>query len=329
MASNKYNWGIISTGSIAQSFADGLKVLSDVCLYAVASRSLESAREFAARNEMSRAFGSYRELYDDKNVDIVYIGTPHNYHYQNVKDALNAGKNVLCEKALTLNATQAQELADLAREKNLFLMEAMWNRFQPWYTKVKEILEKGAIAEIDHVKAEFAVAFPFDPQHRIFNMKLAGGSLLDLGVYPIAIASLFLGTPSEIISTVNICQTGADDKVNMIFKYPGAKTAQLMCSSRFAAKNNFTLYGPLGFIEVEGPINRPQKVSLYKNNEDPLDFHCPVEGNGYNYEAQAVMNMLNEGKTEHPLMSLDESIEIMKMMDKIRFAAGIKYPEEE
>lgn len=324
----KYNWGIIGTGTIANLFAEGLDYLEDANILAVGSRTQASADAFARKWSADQAYGSYADLYADPEVEIVYIGTPHNFHFENVRDALNAGKHVLCEKAFTINAVEARELVHLASEKNLFLMEAMWNRFQPWYGVVNQLLSEDRIGEIHHLKADLSFGFDVGLDHRIFNLELAGGSLLDLGVYPIALASAILGPPEEILAAGHLCETGVDDQVSLIFKYGGGATAELGCSSRYLTKNNATIHGSKGYIEIHGMIVRPHLVSIQADGNELIEIDTTPELNGYQYEAQAVMEIVGAGQLEHPLMPLNETIQIMETMDQIRASIGVKYPGE-
>jgi len=325
--SRSYKWGIISTGKIANHFALGLSSLDSAEIYAVGSRSKKTARAFAEKWSIKKAYSSYEALYRDEDIDIVYIGTPHSFHYQNTLDALNAGKHVLCEKAFALNAHQAVEMANLATQKGLFLMDAMWNRFQPWYATVRKIINSGTLGELLHFKANLSFKFEFDPRHRLFNPDLGGGALLDLGVYPIALASAFMGQPLQVQSTVHKCPTGVDDQVSVLFGYANGATAELACSSRYTSNSNPTLYGSRGALEIQG-IVRPDKVTLTRDDNTSTSIETPCVGNAYQYEAQAVMDMLDQGRLQHPRMPLDETIAILQTMDQIREAAGISYPGE-
>ncbi len=324
----KYKWGLIGTGTISNLFAEGLTFLDQATVFAAGSRTQESADLFAEKWQIPHAYGSYSDLYSDPEIDVVYIGTPHNFHFQNVTDALTAGKHVLCEKPMTVNAAETRQLVTLARSKKLFLMDAMWNRFQPWYTVVKTLINAGRLGELHHLKADLSFNFDVGPEHRIFNPELAGGALLDLGVYPIALASLFMGKPEQVMSSCHLYETGVDDQVSMLIEYANGATAELGCSSRFRSKNNATLHGSKGFVEIHGMIVRPEKITLYEYGKDPLEIDTPYSSNGYHYEAQAVMDMLDKGEIEHPLMPLDETCQIMETMDIIRAKAGIIYPGE-
>lgn len=326
--SRHYNWGIIGTGLISNLFTEDLNLLSNARIQGVGSRSPETAKSFADKWNIPKAYSNYSDLFSDESIDIVYIGTPHNFHFQNTLDALNAGKHVLCEKPMTINANQARELVRCARNNNLFLMDAMWTRFQPWYSQVRTILNDGVLGDILHLKADLSFKFDVGSEHRIFNRDLAGGSLLDLGVYPIAFTSAFLGKPVEIQTSCHLHETGVDDQVQMIFKYAKGVTADLGCSSLYFTKNNATLHGAKGYLEIHGMFHRPDKITIYPNNRPSQEIETPYTGNAYHYEAQAVMDMLDKGELEHPLMPLDETIEIIETMDLIRSRAGITYPDE-
>ncbi|NQV42544.1 MAG: Gfo/Idh/MocA family oxidoreductase [Candidatus Marinimicrobia bacterium] len=324
----KYNWGIIGTGTISNLFAEGLTTLDHACIYAVGSRNQATAASFAEKWQISQVYDSYEILFADPEVDVVYIGTPHNFHFQNVRDALNAGKHVLCEKPFTLNGVEARELVALARQKNLFLMDAMWNRFQPWFQVVSDLLKEERLGELLHFKADLSFRFDVGAEHRIYNRNLGGGSLLDLGVYPIALASAFMGKPTEIKSMAHLYHTGVDDQVSMLFGYTSGATAELGCSSRYLSKNNATIHGSRGFIEIHGMIIRPEKITIHEQGQEIVEIEMPYTSNAYQYEAQAVMEMLEQGNTEHPLMPLDETIEIMDTMDEIRASIRVAYPGE-
>lgn len=323
-----YNWGILATGNIAHHFANGMHYATAGKLQAVASREMVRAKAFATEFNIPNAHGSYEDLYYDSDVDIIYVATPHNMHYENVKGALNAGKHVLCEKAFTLYAQQAQELIEIARKKNVFLMEAMWNRFQPVTGKVREIINSGMLGEIMHINADLAFRFGFDAEHRVYNPKLGGGSLLDLGVYPISYVSMLWGAPQKISAIVHKASTGVDEQVTAILQYPDGKNAQVLCSTRFRSPARVDIIGTKGRLKVHGMMIRSSKLSLEIEDQDSQTIACPYEGNAYQYQAIAVMDMLDKGLLEHPLMPLSETLSIMQTMDKIRHDADFYYPGE-
>lgn len=323
-----YNWGILATGNIAHAFAGGMQHAPGGKLYAVASRDSEKAQAFADKFNIPVAHGSYEALYNDPDVEIIYVATPHHLHYENVKNALNAGKHVLCEKAFTLFAGQAHELIGIARRKNVFLMEAMWNRFQPVTFKVREILQSGVLGEIMHINADLSFRFEFDPQHRVFNPGLGGGSLLDLGVYPVSYVSMIWGPPDDISAFVHKAPSGADDQVNAILHYPDGRNAQIVCSTRFSSPARVDIIGTKGRLELGDMIIRSGKLTLFLKDKQPQILNCPYQGNAYQYQAIAVMEMLDKGFIEHPLMPLSETLSIMQTMDKIRHKADFYYPGE-
>ncbi len=322
-------WGIISTGRIANEFAEALGHLPDAEIAAVGSRTIESARAFAEKHRARAAYASYEELVADPNVDVVYIGTPHSHHYDNMKLALNAGKPVLCEKAFTVNARQAAEVIALARQKKLFLMEGMWTRFIPAIVHARQLVQEGAIGDPKLVTAEFAFAGDYDPQHRLWNPELAGGSLLDVGVYVLAMASMVFGRPQRVQTTVNMAPTGVDDRVGMLLSYTGGRMAVLACGTTTYSKLEAGLSGDKGFINIHAPFWKASKLTVgtyYKQESQTLDF--PYPGNGLEFEAAEVHRCLNTGLLESPHMPLDETLAIMETMDGIRAEWGLKYPNE-
>ena len=321
-----YNWGLVGAGRISSLFSQGLGELERARRYAIGSRSVEKGLSFAEQHGFYKSYGNYAAMLADENVDIVYIGTPHPMHFENARAAIQAGKHVLCEKPLTMNAEEARELISLAGEKGVFFMEAMWTRFQPWVDVVREILDSGKIGRLLHLKADLSFRFEVDDDHRIFNKSLGGGALLDLGIYPVSLASFFLGTPDSIQAAAHMYPTGVDDSTCMIFTYESGAQAELTCSSRFTSKCNAILQGEYGRIEIPGMFHRPDRIFLQLENGDSKTIETPYAGNAYHYQAAAVMNMIDEAKLEHSLMSWDESLSIMVTMDEVRRQVGLVYP---
>ncbi len=324
-----YNWGILATGMISNLFAGDLKLLENAKLTAVASRTLDKAKSFADKYDIPKAYGSYNQLASDPDIDIIYIGTPHNIHYENAKMALMAGKHVLCEKAFTINAAQAEELINIAREKNLFLMEALWTRFQPAMVQLRKLLNDGAIGEIYHVSAELCKKFDYDPQHRLFNLHLAGGALLDLGIYPISFTSMILGLPEKVHGFCFKADTGVDAHDVISFSYKNNKSAQLICSSLVDGLRLGYILGSEGQLLIKGPMYRPEGFIIQQEGKDDRLINADYSGNAYQYEAKAVMDMLDQGRMEHPDMPLDETLGMMKIMDELRRQWNFSYPEEQ
>lgn len=324
----KIRWGIIATGGIAGQFATGLKSLPGAQLLAVGSRSRENADKFAQKHGIPRAYASYEELTGDPDVDVVYIATPHTFHKENSLLCLKKGKAVLCEKPFTINAREAREVVDLAREKKLFLMEAMWTRFLPAMVKLRQLLTDGAIGEPRMLFADFGFRARFDPQHRLFNPALGGGSLLDVGIYPLSLSSMIFGSPSRISAHACFCDIGVDEQAAIILKHGQGQLSLLSCALRTPTPQEVTLMGTEGKMKIHSPWWHGDRMTLSVDGKDDELIELPYEGNGYNCEAAEVMNYLREGRLESDIMPLDETLSIMKTMDAIREQCGLKYPME-
>lgn len=256
-------WGILGTGEIAQRFAEGLQFVPNAKLQAIGSRNLATAQTFANRYKVPQAFGSYQELVKS-DLDVVYVATPHSRHKEDCILCLEAGKAVLCEKPFTMNAQEAREVIDLAREKHLFCMEAMWMRFIPLIQKVRNLIDSGEIGRVCMITAEFGYPTEFDPENRFFNPELGGGALLDRGVYTLSLAFHLLGKPSQIVSEVSIGKTGVDEQVSIILKYSQGQLAMLSSSLRTYTSNEVVIMGTHGKIRIHEPFICPQKISITK-----------------------------------------------------------------
>jgi predicted dehydrogenase len=317
-------WGILATGGIAAKFADDLKLLPQAELAAVGSRRLESAQEFAQEHGFARAHGSWVDLATDPDVDVIYVATPHPAHHEAAKLCLEAGKPVLCEKPFTLDLATTQDLVDTARARGLFLMEAMWMRTNPAIRRIVDIARSGAIGDIVSVTADFGFPAPADPAHRLRNKELGGGALLDLGVYPVTFAQLFLGDPTTIRAVATLSDSGVDETTAMVFGYPAATVAYLACSIAGDHRNSATIAGTRGRIELPRGFHHPSRFTLC-HGEDAETVEISLRGNGLGYEAEEVMRCLSEGLTESPLVPLDASLAVMATMDAIREQTGVVY----
>lgn len=325
----KVKWGIISTGAIANQFAKDLAYAKNGIAYAVGSRSQEAADEFAARYDIPKAYATYEDLVNDPDVDAVYIGTPHPFHKDNALLALHAGKAVLCEKPFTVNSAELAELIAYAREHKLFLMEAMWSRFLPVHAKIREWLAGGRIGEVRLVKGDLGFRAGWDPSSRLLDLKLGGGSLLDVGIYPISLTSMILGPhPERIQSTVTIGETGVDEHFSLLLSYAGGKMAALNGGIRLNMLDQAYIYGTEGRIVITDTLVNPRTVELYIGDEKVETFVDERASHGYAFEAEEVGRCLAEGLAESPLLPLDESLAIMKLLDEIRAQWGLKYPGE-
>lgn len=325
---DKFCWGILGTGLIANKFATGLAVAPDSELLAVGSRAQETADAFADEFDVPRRYTNYEALVEDTDVDAVYVATPHSLHRANSILCLRAGKAVLCEKPFTINAAEAKDVISVAREEGRFLMEAMWTRFLPAMMRVRELLSEGMIGEVRMVSADFGFRAPVDPEHRLFNPDLGGGALLDVGVYNVSLASMIFGPPSRIASLARLGPTGVDEQAAMVLGYDEGQMAVLHTAVRTDTPQEAVLMGTEGWIRLHSPWWCPDTFTLSFPNKEAEVVHVPFEGNGYNYEATEVMNCVRSGKLESDVIPLDETLEIMKTMDQIRAQWGLEYPME-
>ncbi|MDQ0230706.1 Gfo/Idh/MocA family protein [Metabacillus malikii] len=322
------NWGIMGTGWIAKQFTEDLTFANNGQAVAVGSRTLESAEKFASTHQIARAYGSYEELVQDKEIDAIYVATPHPFHKENVLTCLRAGKAVLCEKPFTMNASELEELVHYARENKLFLMEGMWTRFLPPIQKVNEWINSGKIGEVRLVKADFGFKMDWDPEHRLLNPNLGGGALLDAGIYPVSFAAMIFGAnPEKIVSSSYIGETGVDEQFSIILQYPSGKTASLNGAVRVGLTNEAHIFGTNGHIHIPSFLNA-KSATLHVNNEDPVTFTDDRESLGYAFEAEEVGRCILAGKTESSTISLNQSLGIMKILDEVRGQWGLTYPFE-
>ncbi len=321
-------WGIIGPGWIADKFANGLACVKGTSIKAVGSRSKERAEAFAQKFGVPNAYGSYEEVVNDPEVDIVYIATPHPAHKEGALMSLKAGKAVLCEKPFTVNAPDTEEVIGIAREKKLFLMEAMWTRFLPAIVKTREWIKKGAIGEILMFKGDFGFRRISEPEGRLLNPNLAGGALLDVGIYPVSFASMLFGTqPSEILSMAHIGSTGVDEQFAALFRYSEGRMASITSAVRAELGNGAEIIGTDGIIRIPHCWWADSAV-LVVGDKEVETYKSPYMVNGYEYEAIEAVSCLKEGKLESEVMPLEESLEIMKTLDEMRSQWGLKYPFE-
>ncbi|MDA8371581.1 MAG: Gfo/Idh/MocA family oxidoreductase [Nocardiopsaceae bacterium] len=311
-------WGIIGTGGIARMFAEDLQRLPGHEVLAVGSRSPGTAEAFARRHGIGRAYGSYAELAADADLDVVYIATVHSAHLSAARTCLLAGRPVLVEKPFTVNATEAAELADLAAARGLFAMEAMWTRFNPIIKRLRRLVADKAIGEITALYADFGFAHEFDPDHRLWAPDLAGGALLDLGVYPVSLASMLLGQPDRVHATSSTAPSGVDAQTAMVLRYPAGAVALLHCGLVAGSPQTATVIGTRGRIELAAPFFRPAELRLLREGGQTERFGIEIPGHGYTYQAQEVARCLSEGLLESPLMPLEESVAVLRLLDTVR-----------
>jgi predicted dehydrogenase len=323
-----FNWGIIGPGRIAHRFMEGLAVIKDASLYAVASTSEERAQSFAGQYHAQKAYASYAELVNDPRVDAVYIATPHCFHFENAMLCLNSGKPVLCEKPLTVNARESRKLFETTRDNSVFLMEALWSRFVPAYQQVREWLDQQVIGEIKLLTSTMGYKKPMDAQSRLFNPALAGGVLLDFGSYPIAISQWILGeNPISFIAKSHFSDTHVDDLTCVDLQYKNGAVSQFSCNFLTDNLNDLFIYGTEGYIRLHPKYWQSRQVTL-ATHEKELTITRPFRGSGFEFEMEEVMHCVRNGKIESPIMPHAQTQANMELMDSIRREIGLSYPFE-
>ena len=321
-------WGILGTGGIARAFALGLKHAPGAVLAAVGSRTQDSADTFARELGIAHAYGSYEALADAPDVDIIYIGTPHPMHAENALLALGGGKAVLCEKPFTMNRREAGEVVALARAKGLFLMEAMWTRFMPALAEVKRIMASGEIGAITQVHADFGYSATLDPEHRVNKLELGGGALLDLGIYPLSIACALLGQVESVCAQAVFTDTGVDASTAFTMKHSGGTLSICSCSMRARSASELVVSGTGGSIRMHRMFHLAERITVELQDGSSRTIPTPYLGNGYTHEAIEAGRCLREGLLEHPWMTLDDSLNLMALLDEIRAQIGLRYPSD-
>ena len=321
-------WGILSAARIANKFCEGVKSLPDAELVAVAARDGQRAREFAGKWGIPKAYDSYDALVNDPDVDAVYVATTHDFHREHTLLALNAGKPVLCEKPFAINAGESEDMVQVARENKLFLMEAMWTRFFPIMAKVRELVRDGAIGEPRMVQADFGFRADYDPDSRLFDPKRGGGALLDVGIYVVSFASMILGEPNRVDGMATLAPNVVDEQAAITLGYPGGELASLTTAVRTNTQHEATVLGTEGKIRIHPEFWKPERLTLYRAGRDHEEISLPSSSGGFNYEAEEVARCLRAGKLESDVMPLDETLSIMRTLDKLRERWGIRYPME-
>ena len=325
-----YNWAILGCGKIARKFAGDLKLLPNARLYAAASRSLDNAQQFARDLGFEKAYGSYEEMVNDPAVDVVYIASPHSHHCEHTLLCLNHQKAVLCEKAFAINLKEVDQMIDAARQNNTFLMEAFWTRFQPSFQKALKIIRSGELGKLKMIHSAFAFNAEYNPKKRLYNVDLGGGSLLDIGIYPVFMSLMALGKPSEIKTMPSFCPTGAEESILMSFRYPDGELASLVSSFASFSSTQTEYCFENGFIRLNRRSYTPTTLTYWKNwgEEQVISFEKGA-GFGYEREAAHVMECLDAGKTESELMPLSLSRDLMETLDRVRKEAGIVFPKHD
>ncbi len=321
-------WGVLATGGASRSFTRDL-LAHGHRVAAVGSRSAASAAAFAAEFGIPRVHASSADLVADDGVDVVYVGTPHVAHAENAAAALRHGKHVLVEKPFTLNAAEARSVVELARQRGLLVLEAMWTRFLPHMAFVREVVASGRIGQVRSLHADHTQRLPSEPEHRLNDPALGGGALLDLGVYPLSFAHDLLGAPTEVVARGTLKETGVDGSVATILRHAGGAVSTSYSSSETAGANTAVVLGTEGRVEIGSVWYSPAVVTVRDTRGEVVDrFDHPVGGRGLHLQAVEVERLLAAGLTESPLMTPEDSIAVMRTMDEVRAAIGVRYPGE-
>lgn len=322
-------WGIIGAGNIAVKFATALNSLDHTELTAIASRDLTKAKEFATRFHIKKAYGSYEDMIRDPEIEVIYIATPHTEHKAHAKLCMEAGKAVLCEKPFTLNYSQARELIDIAKTNNVFLMEAMWTKFLPATKIVKQWIENKVIGDIKYMNVSFGFRTEFDPSSRLYDPKLGGGALLDVGVYPLSYVIYLMGRlPDQVSSSAHIGQSRVDELNVITLQYNEGMLASISSAVCAATGSDAVIIGEKGRIVIPN-FWTAESAEVYDANGKLLDsFFHPFTSNGYVYEAEEVNRCIIEGKKQSDIIPLNDTLDIMKLLDDIRADWGLVYPSE-
>jgi predicted dehydrogenase len=324
-----FNWGIIGAGKIARKFAKDLATIPNARLWAIASRSAERAQTFAKEWDVPHAFDTHEEIVHCPDLHAIYIATPHHQHAEKTIHCLQHQIPVLCEKAFGMNEVEVQKMIDAAQTHQTFLMEALWTRFLPVTMQTLQWLEQGLIGDLISVKADFGFKAPFDPDRRLFNPQLGGGALLDIGIYPVFLALLTLGVPDQIQATASFASTGVDTDNGILFQYNNGQQAHLHSSFSLTSNCEAFLYGTEGTIYIHPRWHESKEltVTFYKNDKIQ-SWKDKAPYIGYRYETQHVMECVQAGKTESPVWSLNDSLDLIRLLDQIRHLSNIKYPQD-
>jgi len=320
-----YKWGIIGPGRIAQKFAAALQLVPGSMLHAVASRDEDRAKQFAQKYNAAHAYGNYEAIANNSEIDAVYIATPHTYHHAHAVLCLRNKKAVLCEKPMSVNFSSTAEIVLAARENDSFLMEAMWSRFLPIIEKTMELVNAGEVGEIKYVSADFGFVAPFDKNSRLYNMSLGGGSLLDVGIYPLFLVLLLLGKPDEIKAFSQLAVTGADETTNAMLFYKNGIMANILSSITAQTPITAAITGTKGTIFLDRPWYKGSQISIRKNDLVTDTFSLPYGDNGFEFQIQEVQDCLEQGLKESPKMPLSLSLLLSDVMDDICRLGNIRY----
>jgi predicted dehydrogenase len=294
---------------------------------AVASRSTERAQDFAERFGIARAYGSYADIVADDEVDVLYIATPHPQHHEVALAAIRTGKALLVEKSFTATVAGTEEIINAARERGVFVMEAMWTRFQPAIVTARRLVDDGTIGEVRQVQADLGVDQPYDPKHRLFDPAQGGGAMLDLGVYPVSFAHYFLGAPASVDVVGSLAPTGVDLEAGMLLGYADGRSASILMSLRNPLPGAARIFGTSGWIEIPPRFHHPKSLVLHRSNQDPEIIEQPPLGKGYSHELIEVTSGVQAGRTESAVMPLDDTLAVQRTLNYACEQLGVSHAE--
>jgi len=326
--SETIRWGVLGTGWIAHRFAEGLAELDDASLVGIGSRTTGNADAFGHKFQAPNRHPSYESLVKDSQIDVIYVGTPHVTHREHMLLVLRAGKPVLCEKPFTLNASEAEVVIQEARTRRLFLMEAMWPRFVPAIVKLRELIAEHAIGDLRLMTADIGWQQEYDPESRLYSPSLGGGALLDVGVYPVSLASMLFGKPERFVATAQLAPTGVDAQCAVSLAYENGALATFVATLSIDTPRDALIIGTKGWIRIHGPMAHPEVLSISLAGGTEQVLRLPHLGNGYTHQAIEVMQCLRNGRLESATMPLNETLSVLQTLDAIRARLGIRYPSE-
>ena len=322
-----FKWGVLGPGGIAKAFAEDLKLLDGHAIAAIGSRSISSAQSFS-NTYGGTPHGSYKELVADESVDAIYVATPHPFHKESVILALNAGKPVLCEKPFAINAYEAQEMVDTAKKNNVALMEAMWARFLPHYAKVREIIASGVLGKIHTIQADHGQRLADRNIARLVEPELAGGALLDLGIYPVSFAHMILGNPTSITSSAVMTEKGVDAQTSMVFDYADGAQAVLNTTMMEQTPCRAVVAGLDGWLEIDRTFYNPASMRVILNDGTVTEYPNTYLGHGLREQAEIFKQLVISGQKQSQILNWRDNVDIMKTLDTVRSQIGLKYPFE-
>ena len=328
IADRPVQWGLLAAGKIAHSLAGAIRDSEGGQLVAVAARDGHRAADFARRHDIPRSYEGYDALHSDQDVDAVYISSTHPFHAEQALGCIAAGKHVLVEKPLALTVKDTEAVLGAARARGVLAMEAMWTRCMPLVRDLLERVRRGDIGTVRSFAAAFTVPFAYDEGHRLFDLTNGGGALLDIGIYPVTLAHLVLGHPTDLQVLGSTAPTGADDLVSLQWMTAEGAVAQIICDSRSAGSSRTVVRGTEGWIEVHGPVNNPEGFLVHRDASGEGEW---VDGHrlGYRHEIDEFHRCLREGLLESPLVPHADTVAIMTIMESARRELGVRYPQED